>query len=114
MQTIRMAGLFLGLLLTAQPSFAEEAAKLSPAAEKAVVAEYRQLPSKEIEGKPAAALPVGSYARIDVSERIRSASFGHTTTLVVPLHGSDYYVEYGKSTNTPVRLFGPFSHRQKL
>ena len=113
MNTIRVAGLFVGLLL-ARPSLAEEPTKLEPTVEKAVVAEYRKLQSPDIEAKPAKAPPEGASARIDVSERMRSASFGHKTTLVVPLHGKVFYVEYGKSTNTTSRTFGPFAHGQKL
>jgi hypothetical protein len=55
-------------------------------------------------------------ARIDVTPRMRSASFGHTTTLIVPVPSADagaaptqFWVQYGASTNAPARLFGPFS-----
>ena len=73
-------------------------------------------PGVPIEAKPAPALPEGvEFARIDVTPRMRSASFGHTTTLIVPVPSADagaaptqFWVQYGKSTNAPARLFGPF------
>ncbi|HTO96564.1 MAG TPA: hypothetical protein VMK66_05915 [Myxococcales bacterium] len=83
----------------------------------AVKAAWQALGSAAVQAHPAAALPAGvEFERIDVSERMRSASFGHTTTLLVPLARADagtgaarqFWVEYGKSTNAPARLFGPF------
>ena len=83
----------------------------------AVRAAWQALGSADVEAHPVAALPAGvEFERIDVSERMRSASFGHTTTLLIPLVQADagtgaarqFWVEYGKSTNTPARLFGPF------
>ena len=57
-------------------------------------------------------------SRIDVSDRIRSISFGHSTTLLVPAgvtghprnpsRARFFYVEYGVSTNAPGAIFGPF------
>ena len=80
----------------------------------AVRAEYKKLSAAEVESHPVRALPEGQhFARIDVSERMRSASFGHRTTLVARLASDggepvEFWVEYGKSTNHPARLFGPF------
>ncbi len=72
------------------------------------IAAYHSLTSQEIEAKPAVAPPdADKLARIDVSAPVRSASFGHKTTLLVA--GTDFYVEYGPSTNRPKRLYGPFS-----
>jgi hypothetical protein len=45
---------------------------------------------------------------VDVSERMRSASFGHTTVLLVPPSAQEFYVEWGRSTNRPPAWFGPF------
>ena len=83
----------------------------------AVRAAYQSLGSAAVEARPVPALPAGvEFERIDVSEPMRSASFGHTTTLLVPIPSGDagpafpqqFWVEYGKSTNQPARLFGPF------
>ena len=91
---------------------------LTPAQQDAVRAEYRKLTPAEIEAHPAPALPDGAkLARIDVSARRRSASFGHKTFLAVRLESADggadrpveFWVEYGRSTNHPARLFGPFA-----
>ena len=86
----------------------------------AVVRTYRELRQhREIERHRLAAFPIDQrFARIDVSERIRSISFGHTTTLLIPAgitghptspnHAQVFYVEYGASTNAPAAIFGPF------
>lgn len=75
-------------------------------------AEFRKLSSAEVESRPARGLPKdASVARIDVSEHIRSASFGHRTTLLVRVEGGapkEFWVEYERSTNHASRLFGPF------
>ena len=91
-------------------------ATLDPTEADRVRAAYEKLGGVAIEAKPAAALPEGAeFARIDVTPRMRSASFGHTTTLIVPVPSADagggpiqFWVQYGKSTNAPARLFGPF------
>jgi len=90
-------------------------ATLDPAEADRVRAAYEKLGGVAIEAKPAAALPEGAeFARIDVTPRMRSASFGHTTTLIVPVPSTagaaptQFWVQYGKSTNAPSRLFGPF------
>jgi hypothetical protein len=107
---VRIVGIATVLLLSAtvDPRQAERAR-----------AAYERLGSVAIEAKPADALPAGvEFGRIDVSERIRSASFGHPTTLLVPTAASGacasaqpcrFWVEYGRSTNATARLFGPFS-----
>ena len=92
-------------------------AALPPGQEAAVRAAYEKLGSARVESRPARALPKGmKFHRIDVSEPIRSASFGHKTTLIVPVAGesgrsvpNQFWVEYGASTNAPARLFGPFA-----
>ena len=85
-----------------------------------IVHTYNSLRSRgEIERHRIAALPVSAqFARIDASDRIRSISFGHTTTLLVPAgvtghprnpnRARVFYVEYGASTNAPGGIFGPF------
>jgi hypothetical protein len=88
-------------------------ATLDPAQADRVRAAYEKLGGV---ASPAAALPRRvEFARIDVTPRMRSASFGHTTTLIVPVPSTDagaasaeFWVEYRRSTNTPARLFGPF------
>jgi hypothetical protein len=93
------------------------AAALPAGQEAAVRAAYEKLGSAAVEAKPASALPPGfTWHRIDVSDPVRSASFGHATTLAVPVARTDggmdvpnqFWVEYGRSTNNPARLFGPF------
>ena len=84
--------------------------KLSPDEAAAVKQHYLQLGSVAIEKKPCDALPSGvNVVRVDASSRIRSASFGHSTTLLVDANAPKrYWVEYGRSTNHPAALFGPF------
>jgi hypothetical protein len=74
------------------------------------VAAYHKLASEDIEAKRAnlSVEKLADFTRIDVSARVRSASFGHKTTLLVAPDGHEFYVEYGRSTNRPARLFGPF------
>ena len=76
----------------------------------AAVQAYRSLPKAEIRKHRIEGLPAGShFERVDVSERFRSASFGHRTTLLVtPERSGEFYVEIGRSTNDPGGLFGPF------
>jgi hypothetical protein len=92
---------------------------LDPALVERARAAYQKLGSDAIEAKPSPSPSPPAhieFARIDVSERMRSASFGHATTLLVPLPAQDggssapaqFWVEYGRSTNSPARLFGPF------
>jgi hypothetical protein len=92
-------------------------AALPPEQEAAVRAAYEKLGSAGVESKPAATLPKRMrFHRIDVSEHMRSASFGHKTMLIVPVQRADggavaptqFWVEYGASTNNAARLFGPF------
>ena len=81
---------------------------LTTGEEEAVVAAYHALKSPEPQSRKIDQLPEGELQRIEVSERIRSASFGHRTWLLVPAGGKRFYVEYGRSTNTPAAFFGPF------
>jgi hypothetical protein len=83
---------------------------LSPDEAAAVKQHYMQLGSVAIEQKPCEALPSGvNVVRVDASSRIRSASFGHSTTLLVDANAPKrYWVEYGRSTNHPAALYGPF------
>jgi hypothetical protein len=85
-------------------------ATVSAEQSKAAVTAYHELKPNELETKKVETLPAGVQVveRIDVSDKIRSASFGHTTTLLVVAGGKEFYVEYGKSTNKPAALFGPF------
>jgi len=54
-------------------------------------------------------VPPADAQKIDVSSRIRSTSFGHKTWLVLAPDGTRFWIEWGKSTNRPGALFGPFS-----
>jgi len=69
---------------------------------------YRKLTSQERDAKKTTVKPPKSAHKIDVSERIRSASFGHKTWLWVSEDGKQFWVEFGRSTNTKAGLFGPF------
>jgi hypothetical protein len=108
---VTMAGLLVSLVLAA----AQAAPGLTPAQAAAVKEHYRTLGSTAIEQKPASGIPGDvSVARIDASPHIRSASFGHSTTLVVALPApgewpKQYWVEYGRSTNHAAALYGPFA-----
>ena len=75
----------------------------------AAQAAYRKLPAKEVTAHKATTLPPADARRIDVSERIRSISFGHKTWLLVAPDGARFWVEYGPSTNFPAALYGPFA-----
>jgi hypothetical protein len=72
-------------------------------------AAYHKLTPAEIEAKKATIQPPKDAQRVDVSERMRSASFGHKTFLLIAPDGTKFWVEYGASTNTPAALYGPFS-----
>ncbi len=71
------------------------------------IAAFHALTPSAIEAK-AGAVPAGTWQRIDVSEKNRSASFGHSTMLVVTSGASTFFIEYGRSTNSPAQTFGPF------
>jgi hypothetical protein len=83
-------------------------AQLSTAQIEAVKAAYHKLPAADVEAKKTEAQPPKDAQRIDVSERMRSASFGHKTWLVVTSDGTQFWIEYGRSTNRPGGLYGPF------
>jgi hypothetical protein len=88
----------LALVTTATP----EAPKHADA-----LAALHALTTEQLEAKPTAKPPTGKdWARVDASENVKSASFGHRTTLLVSV--KEFYVEYGKSTNAPAKTFGPF------
>jgi hypothetical protein len=87
--------------------------QLTEAQQQAFKARYRELGSEAIESRPAAELPEGDLVPIDVSERMRSASFGAPKKLwvVMPAEGEprEFYVERGRATNRPRAVFGPFT-----
>ena len=70
---------------------------------------YQKLTPQELQAKKTTKKPPKDARRIDVSAKIRSASFGHKTWLWVEPDGKQYWVEYGRSTNTPAAMYGPFS-----
>ena len=69
---------------------------------------YQKLSSTEIEAHKTTKKPPADATRLDVSPKMRSASFGHKTWLIVAKDAKEFWVEYGRSTNTPAGLFGPF------
>jgi hypothetical protein len=82
-------------------------AQLSAAQIDAAKATYGKLAPAEVEAKKLD-VPPADAQKIDVSSRIRSASFGHKTWLVLAPDGTRFWIEWGKSTNRPGALFGPF------
>jgi hypothetical protein len=81
-------------------------AQLTAAQISAAKATYHKLP--DVTQHEASVKPPKDAQRIDVSARIRSASFGHRTWLLVAPDGKQLWVEYGPSTNTKGGLYGPF------
>lgn len=69
---------------------------------------YQKLTPAELEAKKIVEPPKDA-TRIDVSAKIRSASFGHKTWLIIAPGGKQFWIEYGPSTNSKAALFGPFS-----
>ncbi len=71
------------------------------------LAAFHALTTEQVEARPAASAPTGKgWTKVDASQKVKSASFGHRTTLLVGAKA--FYVEYGKSTNAPAKTFGPF------
>lgn len=106
-----MPPLFALMLLVAQsPTSAQEATRA------AVIAAYHTLAPADIESHPIDSVPKGEMDKVDVSAKVRSASFGHTTTLLIPKHPpvgpTLFYVQYGRSTNSAAATFGPFKTKQ--
>ena len=81
-------------------------ASLSEAQIAAVKASYQKL--TDTDQHVATKKPPRNAEKIDVSPRVRSASFGHKTWLHIAPDGSEFWVEFGKSTNKPGGLYGPF------
>lgn len=102
-----MRSIVIALLSLLAPLACAQA--LSATQRDAVVAAYRALAPADVQGRPVDAAPAGKLERVDVSDKIRSASFGHTTTLLIPSDGKRFWVEYGKSTNRPASWYGPFA-----
>jgi hypothetical protein len=94
-------------------TFALGIVRVAKADSAAAVTAYHQLASADLEAKRIPQLPaeVDAWPRVDVSQKARSASFGHATTLIVSPSADTFYVEYGRSTNRPRRYFGPFAVR---
>jgi len=94
------------------PAAAAKTAAAQPS-DDAYRAAFKALKPEELSARKIDALPQVDLRRIDASAKVRSASFGHKTTLLVPSAAGkrEFYVEYGKSTNRPAQLFGPFSLR---
>jgi hypothetical protein len=81
-------------------------ASLSAAQIDAAKASYEKL--TDTDQHVATKQPPRHAEKIDVSPRIRSASFGHKTWLHIAPDGSEFWVEFGKSTNRPAAMYGPF------
>jgi hypothetical protein len=85
----------------------------------AVVAAFEALDPSEMNEALAPTFAADAvFATVDMSSPLRSSSFGHTTFLLVPAGSKnaasdpndahEFYVAFGRSTNTPARNFGPF------
>ena len=72
-----------------------------------VQAAYKKLTSAEIDSHPVKQPPKDAK-KIDISSRIRSASFGHRTWLIIAPDGKEFWIENGPSTNKAGGLYGPF------
>ena len=82
-------------------------AQLTTAQVDAVKTAYKEL-GDTVEQHVAKDQPPKDAEKIDISPRLRSASFGHKTWLVVTPDAQKFWVEYGKSTNKPGGMYGPF------
>jgi hypothetical protein len=106
--------LLTSLILLCAPAVRaeKETAEVGSKADDSYRAAYKALKSEELEAKLIDKLPDTPFREIDVSERMRSASFGHSTKLLVPTKEGqtkrEFFVQYGRSTNRPARTFGPF------
>ena len=113
MPRLLLASVSSVLLLLAPVARGEGAPpEASQPADSDVLAAYHALKPDALQAKKIDALPQGKFRRIEVKQRMRSASFGHSTTLAVPVQegpARQFFVEYGRSTNRPAQLFGPFA-----
>ena len=77
----------------------------------AALSAYKGLIPDAILAKPIKALPNGAaFASINPEQgRFRSASFGRSVTLLVSDNAKQFYVQYGRSTNSPAGIYGPFA-----
>jgi hypothetical protein len=77
--------------------------------------------SGQLENKRAGGLPLGlRFKSLDVTPQMHSASFGHSSTILVPEGAlspdvkadpntaTQFYVQCGASTNRPGGIYGPF------
>lgn len=97
----------LSLMLQVGDSGVTEAQKA------AALSAFKASSSSVVESHKQQAPPSSSCCVVvDVSEPMRSASFGHTTQVLIPKHQSgsrfQYFIVYGNSTNRPGASFGPF------
>src|SRR5437660_1781452 len=83
-------------------------AQLSVAQINAAKAAYHKLTPTDLEGHKAVAPAPKTAQRVEVSERMRSASFGQRKFLLVTEDGRQFWVEFFPSTNRPGSLYGPF------
>jgi hypothetical protein len=83
-------------------------AQLTVAQINAAKAAYHKLTPADLEAHKAAAAAPPTAQRFEVSERMRSASFGQRKFVVVAEDGKQYWVEFFPSTNRPGALYGPF------
>jgi len=82
--------------------------ELSAAQIDAAKAAYRKLKPADLEAHKAAATAPRTAKRVEVSERMRSASFGQRKFLLIADDGKQYWVEFFPATNRPGALYGPF------
>lgn len=105
------------------PKHSAPAEKPLTAAHKAkILSTYHALEaSGQLETKRAGGLPLGiRFKSIDVTPQMQSASFGHSSTILVPEGplspdvkadpngAKQFYVQCGASTNRPGGIYGPF------
>lgn len=69
---------------------------------------YQKLTQSDLDAKKTSMRPPASAKKIDVTEKVKSANPGHKTFLLVSDDGREFWVEFGRSANTPAQLYGPF------
>ena len=69
---------------------------------------YQKLTQTDLDAKKTSARPPASAKKIDVTDKAKLASVGHKTFVLVTEDGREFYVEFGRSTNAPAQLYGPF------
>ena len=68
---------------------------------------YQKLTQTDLDAKKTSARTPASAKKIDVTEKGKAGSV-HKTFLLVSEDGRQFWVEFGRSGNTPAQVYGPF------